>query len=47
MAMKIWQNIKKSLNKSGCIKQMKKKAVAGLEHVGAGALLTVGSVLME
>ena len=45
--MRVWQNIKKRLSKSCRVKEVKKKAVTGLELVGAGALLTGGSVLMD
>ena len=44
--MRIWKNIKKRIGKAGQAKEMKKKAVARLELVGAGALLTGGLVLM-
>ena len=47
LEMRVWQNIKKRLRKSGRMKEVKKKAVTGLELVGAGAMLTGGSVLME
>ena len=45
--MKVWQNIKKRLRKAGHMKEIKKKAVTRHELVGAGALLTGGSVMME
>ena len=45
--MRIWKSIKRRLGKERRLKEMKKKAVAGLELVGSGALLTGGSVLME
>ena len=45
--MRVWQIIKRRLNKSGRMKEIKKKAVAGLELIGSDALLTGGCVMME
>ena len=44
--MRIWSTIRRRLGKAGRTKKMK-KAMTGIELVGAGALLTGGSVLME
>ena len=47
MEIRIWSTIRRRLGKAGRAKEMKKKAMTGIELVGAGALLTGGSVLME
>ena len=44
--MKIWESIKKRLNKKNR-KTMKKKAITGLELLATGGLLTGGSRIME
>ena len=44
--MRIWENIKKRLNKKNR-KTLKKKAITGLELLAAGGLLTGGSRIVE